>query len=97
MRGPLVYCLEGVDHPVPLSAIRLPRDTGFDCHFEPDLLDGVITIQATAKAVDFTDEDQPLYQRTPPRTQPVKMKAIPYYAWDNRAPGEMMVWIPEDC
>jgi len=97
MRGPLVYCLEEADHLVPLAAIRLPREAGFDCQFNPDLLDGVITIQATANAVDLSGEGQPLYQPTPPRTQPVKMTAIPYYAWDNRAPGEMRVWLLEDC
>jgi DUF1680 family protein len=97
MRGPLVYCLEAVDHPVPLTAISLPREAGFDCQFEPDLLGGVITVQATARAVDLSNEDQPLYQRTPPKTHPVKMTAIPYYAWDNRQPGEMRVWFPEDC
>jgi DUF1680 family protein len=97
MRGPLVYCLEAVDHPVPLTALSLPREAGFDCQFEPDLLGGVITVQATANALDISDEDQPLYQRTPPKTHPVKMTAIPYYAWDNRQPGEMRVWFPEDC
>lgn len=97
MRGPLVYCLEAVDHPVPLQAVRLPREAGFDCQFKPDLLDGVITIQATAEAVDLTDDDQPLYQRRPPRTHPVKLTAIPYYAWDNRESGAMRVWLPEEC
>lgn len=29
-----------------------------------------------------------------PRTATaVPLRAIPYYAWDNRAPGEMAVWL----
>jgi hypothetical protein len=28
--------------------------------------------------------------------EPVEFTAVPYYAWDHRKPGEMMVWIPED-
>ena len=27
--------------------------------------------------------------------RPVSITAIPYYAWDNRKPGEMTIWIPE--
>ena len=29
---------------------------------------------------------------SPPR--PASVTAIPYYAWDNRAPGAMRVWLP---
>jgi len=27
--------------------------------------------------------------------KPFKFTAIPYYAWDNRASGQMVVWMPE--
>jgi hypothetical protein len=27
--------------------------------------------------------------------KPVKVTAIPYYAWQNRSKGAMTVWIPE--
>ena len=27
-----------------------------------------------------------------PRTQ-TKLTAVPYFAWDNREPGEMLVWL----
>jgi len=30
-----------------------------------------------------------------PRAQPQPFKAIPYSTWDNRAPGEMLVWLRE--
>jgi hypothetical protein len=26
-----------------------------------------------------------------------RITAVPYYAWDNRAPGEMVVWLPESA
>jgi hypothetical protein len=29
-------------------------------------------------------------------TKPVEFTAVPYYAWDHRAAGEMAVWVPED-
>ena len=27
----------------------------------------------------------------------VRVKLIPYFAWDNRGRGEMMVWMPVSC
>jgi DUF1680 family protein len=26
--------------------------------------------------------------------RPVRARLIPYYAWDNRGMGEMMIWLP---
>jgi len=31
----------------------------------------------------------------PAAEAPAKMTAVPYYLWNNRGPGRMMVWIPE--
>jgi DUF1680 family protein len=96
MRGPLVYCLEAVDQPVSkVSLLRLRRDGGFDCEFEPDLLGGVISITGTAGLVSLSDWGDELYHEKPPALQDVPFKAVPYYAWDHRSPGEMQVWIPE--
>jgi hypothetical protein len=38
--------------------------------------------------------EEKLYQPAP-TARSVDFTAIPYYAWDNRAPGEMIVWLPE--
>jgi DUF1680 family protein len=94
-RGPLVYCLEGTDHPVPLNRISLSRDAAFEARFEQDLLGGVVTLQASAAAESDEDWPHTLYRSEPPRTGPVRIKAVPYYAWDNRDPGEMLVWLRE--
>lgn len=29
-----------------------------------------------------------------PSARPTPMRAVPYYAWDNRKPGDMVVWLP---
>jgi len=93
-RGPLIYCLEQADHDVPIEHIYLPRDSELKDQFEPQTLGGVVTIQAEALASDpILWKD--LYQNEPPTYNPVSLKAIPYYAWDNRQPGPMKVWLPQ--
>lgn len=78
-RGPLVYCMEGVDNPASFRQSALAPETTFETTFRPDLLGGVVAIEATA----------PDGANACPA-----FTLIPYYAWDNRAPGEMQVWIP---
>jgi hypothetical protein len=95
MRGPLVYCLEAVDHAVPLAMLRLPRDSSFETHFEHHLLQGVVSLRTLAKAVDMGHWGDRLYRQEPPVMKNAWIRAIPYYAWDNREPGAMRVWLPE--
>jgi uncharacterized protein len=92
-RGPVVYCLERTDHPVPLDQICLPADAVFTPEHHPNLLDGVTILRTTARAVPSETWHSALYRSDLPAGQPVQLTAIPYYAWDNRAPGEMLVWI----
>ncbi|GAI82178.1 unnamed protein product, partial [marine sediment metagenome] len=94
-RGPLVYCLEQVDNKVPLHRIVLPEDTKLKACFEQDLLDGVVVIHGDA-VVDDSDWDAQLYRLAKEQRKRFKVSAIPYYAWDNREPGEMRVWIRTD-
>jgi DUF1680 family protein len=87
MRGPIVYCLEGADNPNGhVRNLVLPKDAQLRAESRPDLLGGVTVIRGNALAL--VDD-----ART---TQPIEFTAIPYYAWDNRTPGEMIVWLPED-
>ena len=93
MRGPLVYCLEGADNAAGLNRIRIPDGARFTCAFEPELLNGVVTVTADVEADSTVDWSQTLYRQEPPKAAPASIKAVPYYAWDNRAPGEMLVWL----
>jgi DUF1680 family protein len=93
-RGPLVYCLEAVDHSVPLQCILLPHDAQLSTHFEPELLGGVNVLTAEALAADSSDWDATLYRAQAPVLKACRLTAIPYYAWDNRQPGQMRVWLP---
>ena len=93
-RGPIVYCLEGADHEVPMHRIALPRSHPIEAHFEPDLLSGVGTLTAEATLVRAWDSDT-LYRTEPPGTQPTAIRAVPYSFWSNRDSEEMSVWIRE--
>jgi DUF1680 family protein len=93
-RGPLVYCLEEVDHGIPLQRIVLPRDTQLSSHFDASLLGGVAVITGPALAADTSDWSNILYRGQGPELKPCLLTAIPYYAWDNRRPGQMRVWLP---
>jgi DUF1680 family protein len=93
-RGPLVYCLEGVDHHgVRLNQIRLPAEAVWTARFQPDLLGGVTILRATAVAERTDDWTDKLYRAAPPATAPIELVAIPYHVWDHRAAGEMLVWL----
>ena len=94
-RGPLVYCLEGVDNGPDLNALALPKKAKFKTKFEKNLLQGVVTLSAKAQKISTAGRDGQLYQAKPGGRSTVEIKAVPYCTWDNRAPGEMLVWIRE--
>lgn len=97
-RGPLVYCLEGVDHGgIGLDRIAidpaLVDSSQFTVEHQDRLLGGVSLVHGKANAVAEVGWEGMLYQNGRPSIKPMEIMAIPYYAWDNRAPGEMRVWI----
>ncbi len=92
-RGPLVYCVEACDQPEPLASLYLPANAELQARPEPTLLGGVIVIHGQAAVAQELDWTRVLYQPIPP-PNPVPLKAVPYYAWDNRKAGAMRVWLP---
>jgi len=97
-RGPLVYCLEQADHPagILIDDIHLVNGDG-TAVWRPDLLGGVTAIELTGRT---TSGGAPLYQPRPADdVQPgrlARLTAIPYFAWANRGPGPMRMWIPAE-
>lgn len=75
-RGPLVYCVEEIDNP-DFQAVSVSDETKFTTSYNPNLLNGIVSIKALHDDGDTDDS----------------IKFIPYYAWDNREAGEMKVWI----
>ena len=82
MRGPIVYCLEGVDHPgqdvfqIVLGAAQFNEERN------ADVLGGAVVLSAARGSNPASPSDGPI-------------RAIPYYAWANRERGAMTVWIRE--
>lgn len=91
MRGPVVYCLEEEDNGKGLAAVHLGAHEDVRARFDRELLGGVMTVEMTGlvetakEALYFTQEEVAFEKK--------HLKFIPYYAWANRTPGEMMVWI----
>jgi DUF1680 family protein len=99
-RGPLVYCLEQVDHPGGgLDDIVLDTTRPLAVEHRPDLLGGVTTVAAAGHRRHVADAGWWPYSSADseaPNTDndPVELTAIPYYAWANRQDGSMRVWLP---
>lgn len=91
-RGPIVYCLEAVDNGGSVRNIVLPRDSQLAAEHCADLLNGVTVLKGKALAASRKAEDSLQVE-----TRPVDILAVPYYSWDNRAPGQMTVWLPEEA
>ncbi len=100
MRGPLLYCVEGVDHPgVDVRQLTLADGAQFSAQFVPDLLGGVTVLRTTASLLsEYETWAGQLYR--PHSASPTKsagrsvtMTAVPYFAWANREAGPMLVWL----
>ncbi|MGH7493553.1 MAG: glycoside hydrolase family 127 protein [bacterium] len=92
-RGPLLYCLEEVDNGKNLNDLFLPSTSYLTTDFETETCGGLVTIAGMAKRRVLEDFAETLYRSEAPRLEEVPFKALPYFAWDNRNPGEMLVWM----
>jgi hypothetical protein len=100
-RGPIVFCMERLDQESQRWDLNL-SNYAVDLHaptaerFAPELLDGVMVLEHPG--VLSVSENQKLYfaANDAPKPQEISttVKLIPYYAWANRAPVAMQVWIP---
>lgn len=87
-RGPIVYCMEGIDQPDQHVFNKyIPADAPLSWKFEEEKLNGIVELEGTAKELD-PDVDGTI------REKEVPFKLIPYSTWNNRGNAEMAVWIP---
>ncbi len=87
--GPIMYVAEWPDmEGEKVLNLVVDKDQTFNIKKENNLLNGVNTLNGTAKIVKATTDGGYSYSKNKP------LKLIPYYTWNNRGPGEMTVWLP---
>ena len=100
-RGPIVFCMERLDQTkqdqdLDLSNYAVDLRATTTARFDPQLLDGVMVLEHPGTI--SLPANQKLYfaanDAAKAQELPVTVKLIPYYAWANRAPAAMQVWIP---
>ena len=74
-------------------AIAPERVAEFQAEWRPDLLGGVMAIRGAGALTSAQGWEDALYRSAPPATEDFPLTAVPYYAWDNRSPGGMRVWL----
>ncbi len=97
MRGPLLYCLESADFPdeIDLSNVYVSEDIEFDASVAGDLPFGIRTLDGEGLYRPEASWDNDLYRQV--KRQPMtglSLRMIPYFAWANRGPTAMSVWLP---
>ncbi|GAA0527589.1 hypothetical protein LX66_0626 [Chitinophaga japonensis] len=87
-RGPVVYCFEWPDNrEASVRHLLLSEQNPATAAYEPNLLNGVEVIRTPAITQVVTGGKVIDAKAT--------VTAIPYYAWANRGPGDMAVWVAD--
>lgn len=86
MRGPVVYCAEGVDNGSDVCSAVIQRNSSFELAESEFLIPSLKTNALRPKA------DDRLYKTADDDYEEFKLKLIPYYAFANRGTTEMVVW-----
>ena len=87
MRGPVVYCLEGVDNGKDLSGLKV------DIKGEAQVVDGEFLVpDIVAKGFKEAENDSLYFDANDEYTE-ATLKFIPYYAYANRGETDMLVWV----
>ena len=90
MYGPVVYCLEGVDHETDIFSLSVNIKVVPDAQYSAYFGLPVFTAEGYAKVDDgrlYPTADSVTYERT-------KLTFIPYYGMENRGETDMTVWVP---
>ncbi|AJW80718.1 glycoside hydrolase family 127 protein [Clavibacter michiganensis] len=91
-RGPLVYCLEGVDNAGDVAQLSIGDGAALRDEWDDDL-------QAVRVSVDGTrhlNTSSSLYSSAKDSVEDATITAVPYYQWGNRGKSTMEIWIRED-
>lgn len=79
MKGPVLYCLEGIDNNFDIERMELPSFNEITSGFDASLFGGTHLLKGEGRE----------------KNQKVAFKAIPYYLWQNRGISAMVMLINE--
>ena len=94
-RGPLIYCAEEADNGSRLDRFAINPEVAAEVRQENGKLEEIASLSVSGSQEE--QKDGSLYSLLAPATKPSAIKMIPYYFWDNRTPGEMLVWLRRGC
>lgn len=93
VKGPMVYCLEGVDNGGRLSQIYVDAYAAVKEIAPAESLVGDVPMLAyQGLRLKNIVADGRLYGKLALETEEVLCRAVPYCMWNNRGVGEMLVW-----
>lgn len=92
-RGPLIYCAEEVDNDAGLNSLVITGDPAKARTQPVKELGGAVAIEVGAKRERWKGWDGRLYDTAKPSLEDTTARFVPYHLWDNREPGEMLVWV----
>ena len=97
MRGPIVYCLEGqdIDNGKRINEIAIPSDIQLK-EVKMEIEGHTFTaLEGDAELIGNEEwNNQTLYREISHMpTEKVRIRLIPYYAWDNRGKQDMTIWM----
>lgn len=83
-RGPIVYALELLDIPCSVQDLYLPGSSPLERKFEPNLFGGIMSVEGSFRYTKHSGK---------PAEAVEKLRLIPYFAYLNRGPSDLTVWM----
>lgn len=87
MRGPVVYCLEGIDNGKDLNSIRI------DINEKAEISEKEFSVPNILLKAYKEPENDNLYFEATEELIETSLKFIPYFAYANRGETDMLVWV----
>lgn len=87
MRGPVVYCIEGIDNGKDLNSLRIDIKEKAEISEKEFLVPNILL-----KAYKEPENDSLYFEATDELIE-TNLKFIPYFAYENRGETDMLVWI----
>lgn len=100
-RGAVVFCMEGLDQTIQpdqrnMAGFSAKASGATTATWDASLLDGVMVLDHQGSHEDAPPSTALYFPASTPQpdSREANLRLIPYYAWANRQPSEMQVWVP---